>query len=96
MTIYEFLTWVGSAGGAAAVLSFVLERIPAFQQLSSEARSWVNLAGTIVIALTAYCIITYVPPEYLTAAAPFFQIIAACVTTWLASQVAHKVDPAAQ
>jgi hypothetical protein len=95
MDIYQFLTWLASAGGAAAVLSFVLERISAFQDLTPDAKSWVNLGGTIVLALGAFAVLTYVPKDVLTQLAPWFQIVAACVTAWLASQVAHRIDPAA-
>lgn len=96
MTIYQFFTWLATAGGAAAVLSFILERIPKFQELTSDVKAWVNLGGTIVIALTGYAVITYVPQSVLDQMAPWFQIIAACVTGWLASQVAHRIDPAAK
>jgi hypothetical protein len=94
MNIYDFLVWLATAGGAAATLSFILERIPQFQNLTSDLKSWINLSGTIILALAAYAVLTYVPKETLTLLAPWFQIVAACVTAWLASQVAHKIDPA--
>ena len=94
MTIYEFLAWLTSAGGAAALLSFVLERIDAWHGLSSNVRAWITLAGTILIALGAYAVITYVPKDILDQLAPWFQIVAACITAWLASQAAHTIDPA--
>ena len=50
MTLNDFLVWL-TAGGAGIVLAFVLERIPAFQALTSAAKSWLTLALTVVIAL---------------------------------------------
>ena len=94
MTIYEFLAWLTSAGGAAALLSFVLERIDAWHTLPSNTRSWLTLAGTVAVALLSYAILTYVPEYILDTLAPWFQITAACVTAWLASQAAHTIDPA--
>ena len=90
----QFLTWLASAGGAAATLSFILERIPQFQDLDSNYKSWVNLGGTIVLALSAFAVLTYVPAATLALLAPWFKVVAACVVAWLASQVAHTVDPA--
>lgn len=94
MSIYDFLTWLASAGGAAAALAFVLERVDAWQTLSTNTKSWATLGGTIVVALASYAILRYVPKDVLDTLAPWFQIIAACVTAWLASQAAHAIDPA--
>ena len=93
-SLTDFLLWLASSGGAGIMLAFILERIPAFQTLASEAKSWVTLAGTIALALAAFAILTYVPVNVLTTIAPFFAVVAGVVTTWLASQGAHAVDPA--
>jgi len=92
--LIDFLTWVASSGGAAVLLAFVLERIPAFQALAGEVKSWLTLGLTIVLALGAYAILTYVPAGILAALAPWFAVVGAVVTTWLAAQGAHAVDPA--
>lgn len=91
----EFLTWLASSAGAGAALSFIAERIPAFQKLKPEHKSLIHLAGSLLIALSAYAILTYVPPDVLVSLTPVFQVIAAVVGTWIANQVAHKADPAA-
>jgi hypothetical protein len=57
MTLNDFLVWL-TAGGAGIVLAFVLERIPAFQALTSAAQSWLTLALTVVIALAAWAALT--------------------------------------
>ena len=96
MSIIEFLTWLGTAGGASVALAFILERVEPFQMLSVDVKSYVVLGGTIAIALGSYAILTYVPANILEVLAPWFKIVAGCVAAWLASQVAHKVDPRAK
>jgi hypothetical protein len=94
MNLNQFLLWLASGGGAAIVLAFVLERIPAFCVLSSDMKSWINLGGTVVLAMLAYVVLTYVPANILDAVAPFFTVVAAVFVSWLAGQAAHSVDPA--
>lgn len=95
MTLTDFLIWLGSAAGATAFLSFVAERLPAFQALSPQAKSYTMLGGSVVIALAAYAVLTYVPAETLAQLAPVFQVVYGVVAAWLANQFAHKADPAA-
>ncbi len=95
MKLTDFLIWLTSAAGASAALSFIAERVPAFQRLSPAHKSLFHLAGSVALALAAYAILTYVPPDVLAQIAPVFQIVAAVVGSWLANQVAHRADPAA-
>lgn len=96
MDIREFLLWLVSAAGAGAVFSFVAERIPAFQRLTAQAKSYWVLAGSLALSLGAYAILAYVPPEVLDALKPWFQVAAGVVGTWLTTQLAHSADPAAR
>lgn len=93
MDLVQFLTWLASSAGAAGALSFIAERIPAFQALAPARKSLVHLAGSVILALAAYSILTYAPPEWLAAAAPWFQVVYGVVYTWIANQVLHRVDP---
>jgi len=93
MTLNDFLVWL-TAGGAGIVLAFVLERIPAFQALTSAAKSWLTLALTVVIALAAWAALTYIPPELMAQVAPIFTVVAGVVVAWLGTQAGHAVDPA--
>lgn len=94
MTITEFLTWLGSASGATAALSFVAERLPAFKALSPTAKSYTMLIGSVAIAGVAYAVLTYTPPEVLAQMVPWFQVVYGVVAAWIANQFAHKADPA--
>lgn len=94
MTIYDVLRYLMTAGGAAAALSFILERVEWFQGLSATNKSWVVLGGTLVIALGAKAILVYVPKEILDALAPWFEVVAGVVVAWVGTQLAHLADPA--
>lgn len=95
MDLTQFLTWLASAAGATAFLSFVAERIPAFQALSASAKGYVMLGGSIVLAMIAFAILTYVPPAALEQLKPWFQVLYGVIAAWLANQFAHKADPQA-
>ena len=95
MSLSQFLVFLASSGGAAVVFSFVAERIADFQKLTSDQRSYVILAGSIILAAGAYAVMAFVPQDNLAAAAPWFQVVAGVIATWLATQGAHQVDPIA-
>lgn len=96
MQIDQFVTFLASAGGASAAMAFLFERIPAFQALTGERKSLVVLAGSLVIALAAWAVLTFVPPATLAQIAPVFQIVYGVVGTWIASQFSHAADPSAK
>lgn len=96
MSIQEFLTFLASAGGASAALSFVAERIPAFGTLPSNTKALIHLGGSLVIALAAYAVLAYVPAETLAQLAPMFQVVYGVAGAWIANQLAHSADPAAK
>lgn len=93
MTLTDFLIWLGSSAGATAALSFIAERLPAFQDLSSSAKSYTMLIGSIVLAGVAYAVLTFVPPETLAALVPWFQIVYGAVASWIVNQTMHTFDP---
>lgn len=95
MSVQEFFTFLASSAGATAALSFIAERIPAFQKLAPGSKSLYMLVGSLLIAGTAYAVLTYVPPETLAQIAPAFQLVYGIVGAWMANQIAHKADPSA-
>lgn len=95
MDLMQFLTWLATSAGAAAAVSFLAERIPAFQAWTPQVKNYAMLAGSALAALAAYAVLTYVPAETLGMIAPWFQIVSGVFVAWLANQGAHKIDPAA-
>ena len=94
MTINEFLIYAATAGGATALLSFLTERWPAFQTWTPSQRSYFSLGGSVALALAAWAILTFVPPDVLETLKAPFQVVAGVVIAWLANQFGHSADPA--
>ena len=93
LTFEQFLASLAGGVGASALLSWITERIPAFQSLSSNVKWWIELIGTVGIAVGAYAISVYVPTETLTALAPWFSVVALAFASFKANQAAHRIDP---
>jgi hypothetical protein len=94
MSLNDFLYWLAWSGGAAIAAAFVLERIVWFQKQSSGTRSLLVMACSLAIALASFAVLRYVPGDVLKELAIWFQLVYGIVATWIASQVAHKADPA--
>ncbi len=94
MSIHDFLLFMASAGGASAAFAFIAERVPAFQALPASRKSLVMLGGSLLIALLAWAVLTFIPAATLAQIAPAFQVAYGVVGTWIAGQIAHSADPA--
>ena len=93
MGLNEFLMWLGGTAGASAVASWLLERIPAYVAIASaEVKRWVFFAVCLVLALTSYGVLTYVPAEALRSVAPVFGLIASTFLAVFTGSGFHKVD----
>ena len=88
-----FLMWLMGIGGAVAA-SFVLERIPAFQNLSSEMKKFVAYGVAGLIGVGAYALVTFAP-DLVVMAEPYFAILAMIFTAIFGSNVFHKFDKSA-
>ena len=95
MELSQFLIYVASGGGAAALVSFAGERLPWFQRQTPRAKSYLMLGASVVTALGSWAVMTYVPAAVLAQVRVPFQVVAGVVSAWLANQFAHNNDPAA-
>lgn len=91
MTV-QILGWV-IAGGAAVVVSYLCERIPQFTGLSSDAKFYIQLAASCVLAVIAQLCVNYIPAEAFTAIDPYVATIVGIFGVFGINQVAHKLDP---
>jgi hypothetical protein len=92
MTFSQFLAMIAGGTGSSAILSWISERVPAFQNLSPTVKWWVQLIGTIGLSVTAFAVSTYIPEEILDNLAPWFAVVAGAWASFQANQVAHKAD----
>lgn len=91
MTIDQFLTWVLNSGGSVAICSWIAEQIPQFQGLESNLKKWIFFFGSILISVTSYCVLTYVPAEILKVIEPFFMIVYVAFITNFAGESFHRI-----
>ena len=76
MTLNQFLVWL-FGGGAIIVVSWVLEQVPWYQGLQPQVKQFTFFGFSLVVALGAYAVQTYVPADTLTLLAPWFAIASA-------------------
>lgn len=93
MGLNEFLLWLATSAGASVVTSWILERIPAYAKIVvSETKRWIFFGACVVLSLTSYLVLTYVPAEVLQSLVPFFGIIASSFASVFIGSGFHSVD----
>lgn len=88
------LTWLAGAGSAvvgAALVSWLAEHNSAFQAWSPDAKLGFQVAASVLIALAAFVIVRFVPPDTLAQLAPYWTIVFTSVVAALGNQLWHKV-----
>lgn len=92
MDLNEFLLWLASSAGSSAVASFILERITKYQSLAADVKQWVFFGVCLVLSVTSYLVLTYVPVEVLEAVKPYFGLIASTFISVFLGTAFHKLD----
>ena len=92
--LLEALKWLAGGGAAvvaAMLVSFLAERSAKFQALDRDAKLAVILGASVTIALGAWAVLTYVPPEVLAQLQSPFKIVFLAISAVLGTQVWHKL-----
>jgi len=92
MDLISFITWIASSGGNISIMSFIAERLPAFQALKASVKQIVFLVGSFVLSLGGYLFLKYVPSEVIAQVSPYFGILYATVASVFAANIFHKMD----
>ena len=90
----EVLKWVAGGGCAvisAMLISYLAEKEPRFQALDSDIKRFVMIFTSLVLGLTAWAVMTYVPAEVLAQLQAPFEIIFLAVSATLANQAWHSL-----
>lgn len=96
MTLQEFLVWAANSGGAAMVVSFILERVPQFKDLAAETKRWVFFGASFAVTVIAYLVLTYVPQEVLLNMAPYFALFYSLFIANFGGSAFHLLDKEAK
>jgi hypothetical protein len=89
----DILKWVVYAGGFAIIVSWVCERWPAFNNLSSQAKSAIQFGASVVLALGGYALLTYVPADVWVQLDPIIKVILGVAGVYGLNQLGHTADP---
>ena len=74
--LIDFLTWIVYGGGGAIAVSWILEKMPWYQEKPSGIKQNIYFGIVSGFTLIVYAILNYVPAEVLAMIAPWFGIIA--------------------
>jgi hypothetical protein len=91
MELNQFLTWL-TAGGSIVAVSFILERLAAFQVLASNVKQLITFGACVVLSFGAFAVNQYVPADVLAQITPYFSIISGLFGVLFISQTFHKAD----
>lgn len=93
LSLVGVLNFLITAGGAAIVASWILERFPAYKNMpSSDGKRWIYFGVCVFLALGSFAVITFVPAAVLAVIAPWFIVVAAIfVNVWVGESF-HKND----
>lgn len=88
----KLLTQLATGGLAMVFVSWVLERVDAFQALSAASKAWAVLGLTLAVALLSQAVLSLVPAEALLMLEPYVKVALGVITAWLTSQAYHTVQ----
>ena len=88
----KLLAQLATGGLAMVVVSWLLERVDAFQQLTSASKAWIVLGLTLAVALAAQAALSLASPALLMALEPYVKVALGVITAWLTSQTYHAVQ----
>ncbi len=89
--LQEVLAMLAAGVGVGAVVSFLLERFPPFQDISPAGRWWVVFGLSLGLPLAATAALQFIPPEAWALIEPWWEALATGFLVWAGSQAAHKI-----
>jgi hypothetical protein len=89
--VASLLNFLVYGGGVILVASWLLDKIPAFNNLPIDAKKYINIALSVALALGSYAALLYVPAGYFAIVDPWFKIALGIVVLYSGQQVVHKL-----
>ena len=87
--IFDVLSLLVSGVASGYILSFLAEKTNLFQKLSSQAKSWLIFAVSILLPVLGQVLIQFVPVTFWEVVQPYWQALATGFVVWLGSQYAY-------
>jgi hypothetical protein len=75
MELTDFLQWLVFSGGAVMAFSWIVEQFDGWHTLSDTLKRVYSFAGSAVLALGGWAVMSYAPPELLAALYEPFSVI---------------------
>lgn len=91
LTIVELFKFIGTPVFIGVLVSFLLERVPWFQNLSSDVKALVALLLSVLLPILSYVLLNYVPASFVEALQPWYAAAVTGVIGFIGSQVWHKL-----
>lgn len=91
MSIIDLFKFIGTPVAIGFVVSFLLERVPWFQQLSSDVKAILALIISVLLPIISYALLNYVPQSLIEALQPWYSVAVTGVIGFIGSQVWHRI-----
>lgn len=91
-SLLDLIKWLVYSGGAVIVVSWLLDKIPAFVALAQQTKYYIGMGSCVVVSLGAYALITYVPVAAWAILDPWFLIATGAIITFSAMRLYTKVS----
>lgn len=91
MNINELAVWILNSGGAVIIVSWLCERWNWFQLKTASQKQWIFFGFTLILSLSAYAILNFVPANILNVIAPYWGILSGLFVTVFVGEMFHKV-----
>ena len=88
---HALLVWIMSGAGAAALISFIAERVPAFDGLMPSNKRLIMVVGSILLALGSKVLLEFAP-GFVEIVAPYVQVAIVAGLAVKANQMFHDWD----
>lgn len=92
MTIDQLLAWLVNSGGSIVVVSWLAERFPWYKEQLPNVKETMFFAACLVVSMSSYLALTYLPPETIAAISPYFTILYGTFGSLFLGNMFHSTD----
>lgn len=91
LTLVDLFKFLSTPVFIGFLVSFLLERVPWFQNLTSDAKAFVSLIVAVLLPIISYALLNYVPASFVEALQPWYAAGATGAIGFIGSQVWHLI-----